>query len=141
MKKIWIDPHTHTVMSGHAFNTLTEMARHASDIGLPAIGITEHGPKTPGAPNYLYFLNYKSVPKELFGVQVMTGVELNILGAGGETDLLLCDLENLDIVVASIHIALFEGDHKDIKQVTGAYLKAMENPYVMIIGQIGRAHV
>ena len=43
-----MDLHTHTVASGHAYCTLREMARAASDKGLELLGITEHAPKMPG---------------------------------------------------------------------------------------------
>ena len=43
-----MDLHTHTVASGHAYCTLREMAKAASDKGLELLGITEHAPKMPG---------------------------------------------------------------------------------------------
>ena len=43
MKDI-MDLHTHTVASGHAYNTIYEMARSASERGLSLLGITDHGP-------------------------------------------------------------------------------------------------
>lgn len=33
------DLHTHTIASGHAYNTIREMARAAADKGLKALGI------------------------------------------------------------------------------------------------------
>ena len=38
-----MDLHTHTIASGHAYNTILEMAQAASDQGLELLGITEHG--------------------------------------------------------------------------------------------------
>lgn len=46
--KYLIDTHTHTIASGHAYNTIDEMTRKAAQIGLPAIAFTEHTPKMPG---------------------------------------------------------------------------------------------
>ena len=43
-----LDLHTHTIVSGHAYSTLREMAKAASDKGLELLGITEHAPKMPG---------------------------------------------------------------------------------------------
>ena len=37
-----LDVHTHTIASGHAYGTLTEMAKEASLRGLKLLGITEH---------------------------------------------------------------------------------------------------
>ena len=43
-----LDIHTHTIMSGHAYSTLHEMAQTAKDKGLQILGITEHAPSIPG---------------------------------------------------------------------------------------------
>lgn len=39
-----LDLHTHTIMSGHAYNTMQEMIRSASEKGVRLLGITEHAP-------------------------------------------------------------------------------------------------
>ena len=41
--KFRLDTHTHTIASGHAYNTMTEMIKEAAAKGLELIGITEHG--------------------------------------------------------------------------------------------------
>ena len=55
MRKVFIDAHTHTVASGHAYSSLQEMAKAAADKGLEVLGITEHGPSVPGTCPTLYF--------------------------------------------------------------------------------------
>ena len=47
--------HTHTLASGHAYNTINEMIRAASEKKLEIIGITEHAPVMPGSTNAYYF--------------------------------------------------------------------------------------
>mgnify|MGYP001658662419 CR=1 FL=1 len=42
-----LDLHTHTIMSGHAYNTMQEMIRSASEKGVRLLGITEHAPAFP----------------------------------------------------------------------------------------------
>ena len=42
-----IDTHTHTVVSGHAWSTLTENVNSARQKGLKGICLTEHGPDMP----------------------------------------------------------------------------------------------
>lgn len=37
-----LDLHTHTIASGHAYNTMMEMIREAQNKGLDVYGITEH---------------------------------------------------------------------------------------------------
>ena len=44
-----LDIHTHTTASGHAYNTIYEMAQSASRKGLALLGISDHGP-FPAAP-------------------------------------------------------------------------------------------
>ena len=43
-----LDVHTHTLASGHAYNTMREMAKAASEKGLEILGITEHAVYMPG---------------------------------------------------------------------------------------------
>ncbi len=45
-----IDLHTHSIASGHALNTVYEMALVASRIGVTHLGITDHGPSMKGPP-------------------------------------------------------------------------------------------
>ena len=40
-----LDLHTHTLVSGHAYCSLREMAKAAADKGLEVLGITEHAVK------------------------------------------------------------------------------------------------
>jgi len=85
-----LDLHTHTVASGHAYCSLREMAKAASDKGLELLGITEHAPSMPGTCHKFYFHNLKVVPREMYGIQLLLGSEVNILdsqgscGSGGE---------------------------------------------------------
>ena len=39
--KIEIDTHSHTLVSGHAYNTLREMAHMAAEKGLKGLAVTE----------------------------------------------------------------------------------------------------
>ena len=91
------DPHTHTIASGHASGaTITDMAKKAAAVPLKMLGITDHGPATPGAGRPSYFRNLAFSPKMRLGVEVLYGVELNILDASGSTDLDEEILKNLD---------------------------------------------
>lgn len=75
-----LDTHTHTVASGHAYCTIREMAKAASEKGLELLGITEHGPMMPGSCHEFYFSNIRVVDRELYGVEILFGVELNKIG-------------------------------------------------------------
>ena len=127
-----LDLHTHTIASGHAYNTLREMAKAASDKGLSVLGITEHAPKMPGTCHSFYFHNLKTVPRELYGIRLLLGSEVNIMDFEGNIDLEERDLKGMDIIIASLHTPCIKPE--SIKENTTAYLKVMENPYVNIIG-------
>ena len=78
-----IDLHTHTLASGHAYNTLMEMIRAAADKGLALYGCADHAPSMPGTLGSFYFQNFKVIPRNLYGIQILMGAELNILDASG----------------------------------------------------------
>ena len=82
-----LDLHTHTLVSGHAYCSLREMAKAASKKGLEVLGITEHAPAMPGTCHKYYFENLKIVPREMYGIQLLLGSEVNILDAQGTVDL------------------------------------------------------
>ena len=44
-----MDLHTHTIVSGHAYNTRNEMLKAAKAKGIDVLGITEHAPAMPGS--------------------------------------------------------------------------------------------
>lgn len=127
-----MDLHTHTLASGHAYNTLYEMVHSAAAKGVKLLGITEHAPKIPGACHPFYFINFKVVPRELSGIRLMLGCELNILDYQGTIDLKERYLKGLDYAIASIHEPCYTCG--TTAQNTDAYLGAMKNPYVQIIG-------
>ena len=99
-----LDLHTHTVASGHAYCSLREMAKAAADKGLELLGITEHAPQMPGTCHKFYFQNIKVVPRQLYGIQLLLGSEVNILDAKGTVDLSDSVLKSLDVIIASLHI-------------------------------------
>lgn len=129
--KTVLDLHTHTLVSGHAFSTIQEMVVQASSIGLPYLGITEHGPAIPGAPQPIYFRNLYCVPRSLNGVRLLMGAELNILDYNGSLDLDDDCCERLDHVIAGIHRQVFQPG--TVVQNTDAVLAAMSNKRVNII--------
>ncbi len=127
-----LDSHMHTVASGHAYNTIMEMAKTAAEKGLELIAITEHSVNMPGTCQLFYFMNLKMVPRRLFGIEVLQGAELNITDYKGSVDLSADVLKNLDVCIASLHLPCIRPG--SIKENTAALLSVMENPYVSIIG-------
>jgi putative hydrolase len=130
-----VDVHIHTVASGHAYSTLIENARYASDIRMKLIAVTDHGPATPGGPGFLHFPGMRVVPRTIHGVEILRGAEVNILDFDGKLDIQDKWLKNLDVVIASFHDVCIKAGTKE--DHTKAILKVMENEYVDIIGHPG----
>lgn len=127
-----LDIHTHTLASGHAYNTVYEMAQAARDKGLQLLGISDHGPGMEGAACKHYFRASRCIPRELFGVRILFGIEFNIMDYDGTVDLDATFASPLDYGIASLHdVCITPGS---APENTRAYLRAMENPKVNVIG-------
>ena len=133
--KTQLDVHTHTVASGHAYSSLQEMAQAAADKGLKILGITEHGPGIPGTCNPMYFRNMHCVPRQLYGIRLMRGAELNIRNANGDICLDEEHWRMLNLRIAGIHSLCWEGG--TMEENTEGVVKAMRNPFMQIISHPG----
>ncbi len=134
MKPFLLDTHSHTAASGHAYGTVLEMARAASGAGLKLLAITDHAPKLPGGTDEMYFCNFKVIDRYLYGVEILMGVELNIIDYNGTVDLPEHLLRKMAVCIASLHTVCLEPGTK--KENTRTLLRAMENPYVHIMGHL-----
>lgn len=127
------DLHTHTIASGHGTRcTITDMAKKAASRGLSLIGITDHGPATLRSGKPSYFRSLHMAPKVRCGIRVLYGVELNIKDYKGSLDLDDDTLKLLDFAIASIHPQNLKPGSRS--ENTEAYICAMKNPYVRMIG-------
>lgn len=135
--EILADLHTHTIGSGHGYSTLTENVQNAARKKLKIIGMTDHGPIMPGAANLYYFGNFNIIPKSLFGVRILRGVEANIISQEGELDLPQRYLAMMELVLAGLHVICYPGGR--VEDNTAAFIKAMENPYTDIMAHPGRS--
>ncbi len=133
--KILFDTHTHTCASVHAYSTIQENARRAFDAGMEAIAMTDHAPAIPDGVHPWHFLNLKTVPREICGVKILYGAEVNILDLEGNIDLDDDILKKLDVVNASIHRPCYK-DYGAADN-TSAYMAVMENPFIDIICHSG----
>lgn len=133
MAEIQFDLHTHTIASGHATTaTITDMAKSAAAKNLKMLGISDHGPATLGGGRISYFRNLAYAPRKRLGVEMLYGVEVNIMDNKGTLDLDDTILKNLDYAIASMHRPVIKPG--TIEENTAAYIAAMKNPYVRIIG-------
>lgn len=133
--KILLDVHTHTLASGHAFSTLQEMVCAAAEKQLKILGITEHSPGIPGSCDPIYFRNLHVVPRQMYGVSLLLGAELNITDTKGNIDMDESYLSMLDIRIAGIHSLCFTPG--TIDENTSGMITAISNPYIDIISHPG----
>ena len=132
------DTHSHTIASGHAYNTIMEMAQAARDKGLKMLGITDQTHGVPEAAPEAYFRNYKIIPREIFGVRLLMGAEVNILN-DGTIDMSEKCLRRMDIVIASLHGQCYK--NAGLEGNTETVLKVIENPFVDILGHPDDSHL
>ncbi|EKQ51061.1 MULTISPECIES: phosphatase [unclassified Clostridium] len=133
--KYALDVHTHTIASGHAYSTLIENAKAASEKGIKVLGTTEHGITMPHAPHIWYFNNYKVLPREMYGVTMLYGTEANIIDYDGNLDMDDFTLDKMDIVIGSIHDEVYKVGN--IEENTRAFINVIESGRVDIIGHLG----
>lgn len=137
--KYVLDTHTHTIASGHAYSTMKEMIQQAHDIGLSLLAITEHAPNMPGSCHPFYFQNFRVLKNHDFGLPVLFGAELNIIDNKGSVDLDDHTLDQLSITIASMHNPCIQVGNA--KENTDAYIGAMQNPRIDIIGHPDDARI
>lgn len=132
MIKDILDTHTHTLASGHAYSTIRENAREAAKKGMELLAITEHAPQMTGSCKSIYFQNLRVVDRSAYDVELLMGVELNILDELGTVDLEYKTLKQMDLTIASLHMPCINPGDREFN--TQACINAMKNPLVNILG-------
>ena len=133
------DLHMHTEATDGR-DTIRQMAEAALARGLAYIAITDHSKNlamTNGLDDKRALAHIKQIRKidaelqvELKGkIRVLPGIEVDIL-ADGSLDLDDSTLAQMDIVVASVHSHF----NQPVEEMTARVLRALENPYVRILG-------
>lgn len=130
MKKIIADIHTHTLVSGHAYGTIREMAQAASEQKLEILGLTEHGPGIPGTMDPFYYCNLGVIPRTLYGVQILHGCEINVLN-DGTLSLEQRWIDRLDYGIAGIHCQCYED--AGIFQNTRNLIQCIKNEKIRLV--------
>ena len=129
------DVHMHTVETDGK-NTIEEMAEAAQARGYKYIAITDHS-KNLAFANGLddkraveHIARIRAVDKKLGGkIRVFAGIEVDIL-AEGSLDLSDSVLEQMDVVIASVHSHF----NQESSEMTDRLLKALENKNTAILG-------
>jgi DNA polymerase (family 10) len=128
------DVHMHTVETDGRC-TIEEMAEAAKAHGYKYMAITDHS-KNLAFANGLddkraveHIRLIRKVGKKIEGIEIFAGVEVDIL-ADGALDLSDSVLEQMDIVIASVHSHF----NQEPAQMTERLLKAIDNPNTSLIG-------
>ncbi len=152
------DYHTHTKYSrkNHGKGTVLENASVARDKGLKQIAITDHG-----FNHWMFGIKRKDIPqlkedilnaREITGVDILLGVESNLISADGDIDVVEDDFEFLDIFLMGFHnlvkmktmkdlfyinwangMSVFSPSQERISRNTTAFLKALDKYPVDVI--------
>ncbi|MCH5323839.1 MAG: phosphatase [Eubacterium sp.] len=125
------DMHTHTLASAHAYSTITENAAAAAEKGLKYLGKTDHSLKMDDSPHEWHFANMRAIPAVLNGVRIIKGVEANLVGYNGETDLTDTIRGAVEWVNVSIHWGLLMP--ADETKHTDTYLAATKDPKTCVL--------
>ncbi len=134
MEEIKGDLHIHTMWSDGA-NTVREVAIAAREKGYEYIGISDHSQslKVAGGVSKDSFFQrireIRAVDEEMPEIKVLAGTEVDIL-PDGTLDYPDEFLRELDVVIASVHSNFKQEEESMTKRI----MKAMENPFVDIIG-------
>ena len=125
------DYHTHTPFS-HGKNTVAENAKRAQELGLKQIGISDHGFSHVAfgirrRQIQAYREECKAAAKE-YGIDVLVGIESNILGTNGVADLRASDYENFDLFLCGKHVFVwYDGFGNCIRYGAGNYFDRDKN--------------
>lgn len=112
MKKIVADIHMHTLASGHAYGTIREMVQAAKEQKLQLIGISEHAPGIPGTVDPFYYLNLHVIPRQIDGIEVIHGCEINVLN-DGSLSLQQEYIDHLDYAIVGIHRQCYHDEGRE----------------------------
>ncbi len=154
MIEIISDLHTHTVHS-HGTGTVEDNVKAAIEKGLGKIVISDHGPRhlcynIKDVDAYLRDIDTMR-KKYQSDIEVLSGVELNLLSAQGDVDLPPAYADSFDVKLFGYHklvhyktlsdklrMLLFKtSSEKAITRNTQAYLNAMDKNKIDIIVHIG----
>jgi DNA polymerase (family X) len=128
------DVHMHTVETDGR-NTIEEMAEAARERGYQYMAITDHSKNLAFANGLtderalIHIERIRAAEKKMKGIRIFAGIEVDI-PVDGSLDLSDSVLEQMDIVIASVHSHF----NQDRDTMTARLLKAISNPNVSVIG-------
>ncbi len=156
--KLTGDYHTHTNYT-HGTGSVEDSVRQAEKIGLRQVAITEHSYKgwnhiKPGdLPKIKHDIEEA---RSKYSVDVLYGIEANLMSRNGDIDISDEELKDMDIVVLGCHkhshakliekikfflpnLLIKNPSKKQIERNTMAYLKAMDKHRINVLAHLGYA--
>lgn len=127
------DYHTHTKYSDGK-NTVLENAARAKELGLKAIAVTEHGfthivRGLRRREKRAYVRDIRAAEAQT-GIPVLVGVEANILGREGTSDLTEEDFLDFDVYLAGFHAcSRHESFHDFVAGISGLLREKLHKRY------------
>lgn len=111
------DYHTHTTYS-HGKGSVADNAKVASQKNLEILAITDHAINHPliGVSRRKYPVirkDIEQVQKQYDNMQILMGIEANIIGMSGKIDVSEKDISSLDIVLAGFHLTAYQERFSD----------------------------
>ncbi|OPL09038.1 MAG: hypothetical protein AVO33_00840 [delta proteobacterium ML8_F1] len=135
--KILVDTHVHTLASGHAYSTLNDYIEEAKIKGLEMFALTDHGIRMPGGPDLYHFYNQIVIPREVGGIKILRGIEANMIDFEGSLDGEDRLLDQLDLVIGSVHPICLPGGGK--REYTKGAIAMMASGKIQVLGHPGNA--
>lgn len=124
--KIIADYHTHTVYS-HGKGSVEDNVKKAIEIGLKTIAITDHGLK-----HFIFGVSKNGLKKQIEEINnlkikypqinILSGIEGNLCGISGATDITKEIYDNVDIILCGFHKPVWSDKFSD-------YYKLYYNSY------------
>ena len=139
MMKILVDPHVHTIASGHAYSTLNDYIEEAKIKGLEMFAMTDHAKTMPGTADVFHFYNQIVIPREVDGIKILRGIEANVIGFDGTIDVPVRLAKRMDLIIGSFHPVCLPVGTK--AENTKAYIEMLKKDFIQIIGHPGNLHV
>ena len=152
--KMNADYHTHTIYSD-GIGTIEDNVKKAVELGLKTIGITDHGfnhvkhgvKREKIAEMRAEIERLKKVYPQ---IEILLGIEANLLNLNGELDMTEEDFKNFDYCIFGVHYFTFgkgvkgsfkfnmhnilmKSTKKYIDKVTDSYIKAIEKYPVKVV--------
>lgn len=101
-----VDFHVHSLFSHCGLHTILELTKHAHDLHMAGIAITDHGLTLGGRLNSVFFERFQSPYPDL---TVLKGIESNVIDSSGSIDVPWEYMPFIDIILLGIHPNIQQG--------------------------------